>query len=92
MAIILAGIDYRFAGPDWKGNFAFTAVPGLQIACIIYSFVIAVFGYIAFIKPNIGCTIALSIFLMLSILFNLSIAILCIVAGRVGWVNTYFRL
>jgi hypothetical protein len=49
-----------------------------------------VFGYLTFIKPNIGLTIAFSVLLMISILFNIAIAVLALVGGSTGWVNTYF--
>ena len=38
IAIILAGIDYQLAGPNFKSCFPYNTLPGLQIACIIYSF------------------------------------------------------
>ncbi len=57
IAIVLAGICYKFAGPDWK-NVPWASLPGTMIACIIYTFVIVIFGYVAFLHPNIGCTIA----------------------------------
>jgi hypothetical protein len=90
VSIILAGIDYQLAGPNWKPIWPWYSLPGLQIACIIYTFVIVVFGYIAFTRPNIGCTIAFSILLLISLLFNLAIAIFSLIAGSEGWVNTYF--
>jgi hypothetical protein len=64
VSIILAGIDYSFAGPDWKPVWPWYSLPGLQIACIIYTFAIVIFGYIAFARPNIGCTIAVSILII----------------------------
>jgi len=90
VSIILAGIQWDFAGPNWKSGNPWYALPGLQIACIIYAFILAILGYITFMKPNIGCTIAFSIFLMLSLLFNIAIAVLSLIAGSHGWVNTYF--
>jgi hypothetical protein len=57
VSIILAGISYKFAGPDWK-HFPWTGLPGSMIAAIIYTFVIVIFGYVAFLHPNIGCSIA----------------------------------
>lgn len=53
----MAGISYRYAGPDWK-QVPWSALPGTMIATIIYSFVIVIFGYVAFLHPNIGFTIA----------------------------------
>jgi len=88
-AIVLAGITYKYAGPDWK-EFVWTPLPALMIAAIVYTFVIVIFGYVAFLHPNIGCSIAYSIFLFISILFNMAIAIYALVAANYGWVNTYF--
>jgi hypothetical protein len=91
VAIILAGIDYRFAGPDWKpATWPYYALPGLQIACIIFSFVIVFLGYITFTKPNIGLTIFYSIFLLLSCLFNIAIGTFACIGASTGFVNTYF--
>lgn len=90
VSIILAGLEWDLAGPSWKSGYPWYALPGLQIACIIYAFVIAILGYFTFCKPNIGCTIAYSIFLMLSLLFCIAIAIFSFIAGSHGWVNTYF--
>lgn len=90
VSIILAGIDYKYANPDWRTDTPYSPVAALQIATIIYTFVIAFFGYIVFIKPSIAMTIIFAIFLLLSLLFNLAIGILSIVAASHGWLNTYF--
>ena len=76
ISIILAGIDYQLAGPNFKPDFPYFSLPGLQIACIIYSFFIVGWGYIAFAKPNYACSLSYLIFITISLLFNFSIGIL----------------
>lgn len=62
VSIVLAGIVYRFAGPDWKGGYPWYALPGLLIACIIYTFFVAILAYLVFKRPNITFTIIVYIF------------------------------
>ena len=89
IAIILAGIDYQLAGPNCKSGFPYDTLPGLQIACIIYSFFMVGWGYIAYMRPSYGCTVSFIVFLVLSIIWNLSIGIFALVSYNVGFVNTY---
>ena len=89
IAIILAGIDYQLAGPNFKSGFPYDTLPGLQIACIIYSFFMVGWGYIAYMRPSYGCTVSFIVFLVLSIIWNLSIGIFALVSYNVGFVNTY---
>lgn len=89
IAIILAGIDYQLAGPNFKNGFPYVTLPGLQIACIIYTFFMVGWGYIAYMKPNYACTISFIVFLVLSIIWNLAIGIFALVSYNVGFVNTY---
>jgi hypothetical protein len=52
---------YRYAGPDFRSGWPYYSFPGLSIACIIYSFVIAGLGFVVFKRPNITLTIAVSL-------------------------------
>jgi hypothetical protein len=89
ISIILAGIDYQLAGPNFKPDFPYFSLPGLQIACIIYSFFIVGWGYIAFAKPNYACSLSYLIFITISLLFSFSIGIFSLIAYNVGFVNTF---
>jgi len=90
VAIVLAGISYQWVGPDWKAGYNWGPLPALQIATIIFSFAVIAFAFLVFFKPNITMTIIFSILVMLSLLFNLAIAIYSFVGASHGWVNTYF--
>jgi len=87
-AIILAGIQYQYASPDFK-DMAWNPLSALEIACIIYSFFIAAMGLATFLAPNLALTIIFSIFLMLSILFCLAIAIMSLIGGSYGTLDLY---
>lgn len=89
MCIILAGISYQYAGPAFKQNAPYVTLPGLQIACIIYSFWMVGWGLISFIKPSQGCTLSHAIFLLLSIVWNIAIGVFALVAYRVNFFNTF---
>lgn len=91
MCIILSGISYQFAGPGFKQNHPYISLPGLQIACIVYTFWMVGWGYISFIKPSQGCTISHAIFLVLSIVWNLAIGVFALVAYSVNFMNTYLN-
>lgn len=88
IAIILAGINFNYSGPDWRGGFAYYSFPGLEIACIIYSFFIGGWGYIAFYKPSYGCSVSYAVFTCLSLIFNFCIGIFALVGFNVGFMNT----
>lgn len=89
MCIILSGISYQYAGPAFKQNYPYVTLPGLQIACIIYTFWMVGWGYISFIKPSQGCTISHAIFLILSIIWNIAIGVFALVSYSVNYINTY---
>lgn len=89
MCIILSGISYQYAGPSFKENYPYVTLPGLQIACIIYTFWMVGWGYLSFIKPNTGCTVSHAIFLMLSIIWNIAIGVFALVSYRVSFISTY---
>ncbi len=56
IAIILTGMQYRYVGPDFISN-PYHALPGLEVATVVYTFAVALFGIIVFVKPNIAMTI-----------------------------------
>lgn len=89
IAIILAGIDYQLAGPNFKTDSSYSTLPPLQLACIIYSFAMCAWGYVLFSNPKSVCAIAFNTFLFLSLIFNFAIGVFALVAYNVGFVNTY---
>lgn len=88
IAIILAGINFQYAGPNWRNGFAYYSLPGLEIACILYSFFIGGWGYIAFFKPSYACSLSYAAFTCLSLIFNFCIGIFALVGFNVGFMNT----
>jgi len=88
IAIILAGIQYKYSSPNWK-EMTWNPLSALEIACIIYSFFIAAFGILTFTIPSLALTIVYGIFLMLSILFCLAIAIMALIGGSYGTLDLY---
>lgn len=60
---------FRYVGPDWKPN-PWEHLPGLTLASTILALVLAILGCLVFSKPNIGLTIAVSIFLVLCYFFR----------------------
>jgi hypothetical protein len=59
IAIVLAGINYKYAGPHFRPN-SFHAIPQIQVASIIFAFLAIGMAYGAFGKPNINFTMIVS--------------------------------
>lgn len=82
----MTGIDYRFANPDWK-DFPWAPLSPLQVASIVYAFVLGLFGYYVFTHPRRALIVCYEIFLALSFLFTLAIGIFAIIAGSTDYLN-----
>jgi hypothetical protein len=80
VCIILAGIVYRFANPNFVSS-PWHAGSGLMVASIIYAFFVAFVGFCTFLYPKTSLIIAFEVLMFLSILFTFAIAVYAIVGG-----------
>ena len=85
IAVILAGIDYNMAQPDWISN-KFSATSPVQIACVVFSIVLAAVGYPVFAYPNSNVLVTYEVCIFVSLCFNFAIGCLVIAAGSIGYI------
>jgi len=86
ICIILVGIQFQNTNASWSGK-GWGALGAVQLASIIYVFIIAAVGYFAFIFANLILLIIFVILLGVSALFTLAIAIFALVSGSIGFWN-----
>ena len=91
IAVILAGIDYNMAQPDWISN-KFSATSPVQIACVVFSIVLAAVGYPVFAYPNSNVLVTYEVCIFVSLCFNFAIGCLVIAAGSIGYIPLTFKI
>jgi hypothetical protein len=60
IVLVLAGIQYRFVGPDFVDN-PYKALPATQIATVVFSFFMLLLSFMAFAKPNMKFSLTVNI-------------------------------
>ena len=85
-SIVIVALHFRYTNMTWTDQF-FGYLGAIELACIIFLWLIIIIGFIAIITTTTGCLVILSILLFLGFLFVLFLSIIIFIGTQTRYWN-----
>ncbi len=85
-SIVIVALHFRYTNMSWTNQF-FGYLGAIELACIIFLWLIIIIGFIAIITTTTGCLVILSILLFLGFLFVLFLSIIIFIGTQTRYWN-----